>query len=864
MAPLRFLAAFALLGPLATAHALPSGSGVPPAALRLPVRLVENVGQTDTRVAFHAGGRDRQVFFTAQGPTVALAGTLDGRPARWAVRHEFVGARPGLWPEGVQRAPGTLSWFRGPRAAWRTGARSWSRIAYREAWPGIDVAWDALDAGLRSTFTLQPGADARAIRIAVQGAEALRLSPAGGLLLRTPLGELAESAPVAWQDTPRGRVPVAVSVRIEGDTFGFDVGAHDPALPLVIDPTSLVYAGFLGGDGDESGQGLAVDGDGNAYVTGWTSSSETSFPVVGGPDLSYNLGFAPFGDAFVAKVNSAGTALVWCGYIGGWDDDFGNAIAVDGLGRAYVAGHTASSEAELFPVATGPDLTYNGSSLDAWVARVAADGLSLEYCGYVGGSGHEDRASGIAVDGLSRAWVCGHTNSGTASFPETVGPDLSYGDGGLDGFVARVSADGTGLDLCGYLGGNAYDAAYDVDVDPDGNAYVTGATYSDQASFPVLVGPDLTHNGSQDAFVLRVDGATAQFAWSGFLGGAESDSGTAIAVDAAGSPRVAGTTSSDESSFPVAVGPDLTFNGGPIFNLVDAFVARVDAGGAALAWCGFLGGSGADQGNDVDLDGEGHAVVTGWTSSDESAPTPFPLASGPDLTFNGSTDAFVAKVAASGASLAYAGFVGGSGADYGNAVAVAADGDAWITGVTDSTQASFPASGGPDTTANGADDAFVARVTSDAQPPAGPTLDLALLKGSLADSAKPAKDAFHAKGTLAFNAGSPDAAFDDATDAVSLALGDLSTPVLVEIPAADPGWKEKKGKYTWKSAKGVAPRVVLVLDTGKGTFAVHVTKLDYAATPANPMQVSLVAGDDDGAQQAAWTPKKKAGAFKYP
>ncbi len=860
MKPALPLALILLVAPLPAQSAPPAA----PASLRFPVRFVENGGQTDARVAFHAGGSEREVFFGDEGLTVALTGTLDGHRQRWALKYDLVGARPGVRPEGVERAPGVASWFRGPRAAWRTGLRTWSRIVYREPWPGIDVAFDALATGIRSTFTLQPGADPTAIRFAVRGASALRLSPAGSLTVETPLGVLAEDAPVAWQDAPHGRVPVAVAIELLPDGYGFRVGAHDPTLPLVIDPTTLVYAGFLGGSGTERGQAIALDGDGNAYVTGYTTSGEASFPVSAGPDLTYNGGFNPFGDAFVAKVNAAGTALVWCGYIGGSDDDFGNAIAVDGLGRAYLAGHTSSTQADGFPVATGPDLTYNGSSLDAWVARVAADGLSLEYCGYIGGSGHEDRGTGIAVDGLGRAWVCGQTNSNQATFPVAVGPDLAYGDGSLDGFVARVNAAGTGLDLCGYVGGSALDATYDVDVDGGGNGYVIGNTSSDESTFPVLVGPDLTYNGGQDLYVAKVDGATGLLVWSGYLGGDDADSGAALAVGADDSVYVAGSTFSEEATFPVKTGPDLTFNGGPIFNRVDAFVARIDAGGASLAWCGFVGGLDADQGNAIDIDADGNAYVTGWTASSESLATPFPVASGPDVTFNGSVDAFVVEVAASGVAVVYGGYVGGSGADYGNSIAVSAAGDAWLTGYSASSEATFPATAGPDLSHNGADDAFVARVTSDEQAPAGPTLDLVLKQGKLTDSVKAGKDAFHASGTFSFNAGSPDAAFDAATDALSLALGDLSTPVLVAIAAADPGWKVKQGKFTWKSAKGVAPKIVVVLNTAKLKFAVHVTKLDYAATPENPMQVSLVAGDDDGSVVAAWTPKKKPGAFKYP
>jgi hypothetical protein len=128
----------------------------------------------------------------------------------------------------------------------------------------------------------------------------------------------------------------------------------------------LVYAGYIGGsDGDDEAHGIAVDGAGNAYVTGFTYSSEATFPVAVGPDLTHNGG----GDAFVAKVRADGAGLVYAGYIGGSSSERGYGIAVDGAGNAYVTGSTSSTEAT-FPVAVGPDLTYNGGMYDVFVAKV--------------------------------------------------------------------------------------------------------------------------------------------------------------------------------------------------------------------------------------------------------------------------------------------------------------------------------------------------------------------------------------------------------------------------------------------------------------------------------------------------------------
>jgi hypothetical protein len=207
----------------------------------------------------------------------------------------------------------------------------------------------------------------------------------------------------------------------------------------------------------------------------------------------------------VAKVKADGTGLVYCGYVGGSQSDDGYGIAVDGAGNAYATGYTYSTENDPtpFPVTVGPDLTFNGSR-DAFVARVKADGSGLDYCGYVGGSGWEE-GYGIAVDGAGNAYVTGYTGSTQAEgFPVTAGPDLTC-NGPYDVFVARVKADGSGLDYCGCIGGSGWEEGYGIAVDGTGNAYVTGFTESGQErGFPVTVGPDLTHNGNGDAFVAKI------------------------------------------------------------------------------------------------------------------------------------------------------------------------------------------------------------------------------------------------------------------------------------------------------------------------------------------------------------------------
>ena len=334
----------------------------------------------------------------------------------------------------------------------------------------------------------------------------------------------------------------------------------------------------------------------------------------------------------------------------------------------------------------------------------------LVYCGFIGGSASEYGAA-IAVDSNGSAYVTGETSSPQASFPETVGPDLTYNGGEDDAFVAKLRADGTGLVYCGFIGGTGRDPGYAIAVDNGGNAYITGSTYSTDGSFPVTGGLDPTHNGGNDAFVAKVRADGTSLVYCGFIGGKAPDYGFGIAVDSGGNAYVAGSTDSADGSFPVIGGLDSTHNGGTR----DAFVAKVRADGTSLIYCGFIGGTGYDQGNGIAVDSSGSAYVTGSTDSSAggAGALGFPVTIGPDLTQNGSNDAFVAKVRADGTGLVYCGFIGGTGIDGGQGVAVDSDRNAYVTGYTTSTATSFPETVGPDLSHNGDFDAFVAKVRAD-------------------------------------------------------------------------------------------------------------------------------------------------------
>ena len=551
---------------------------------KIPLYFIPNQGQMDAQVAYFIQGKDKTIYFTSEGLTYVLRERSAGEeiaektasvkerllinPAerelrsrrdqrRYAVKLDFVGANADVRPSGEEKTGAVISYFKGKPEEWKAGLPTYSRIVYRNLWPGIDVAYYGTVDKMKYEFIVHPGSDPSLIRLAYRGASAVEVNDEGRLEVRTPIGGFEDDRPVGYQEINGDRVDVAMSYLLEvpaakesshgGEeavtksyVYGFDVGDYDWAKPLVLDPAVLVYCGYIGGSDDDDSAGIAVDSMGNAYITGSTSSTEATFPVIGGPDLTYNGEL----DAFVAKVNASGTALVYCGYIGGSGyvdlvNDYGSGIAVDSTGNAYITGHTGATQST-FPVIGGPDLTYNGEG-DAFVAKVNASGTALVYCGYIGGS-DEEIGHGIAVDGSGNAYVTGQTYSTEATFPVIGGPDLTY-NGSYDAFVAKVNPSGTALVYCGYIGGSDWDEGSGIAVDSSGNSYVTGETSSTEATFPVIGGPDLTHNGGTwDAFVAKVNASGTALVYCGYIGGSDYDCGYGIAVDSSGNAYISGIT----------------------------------------------------------------------------------------------------------------------------------------------------------------------------------------------------------------------------------------------------------------------------------------------------------------------------------
>src|SRR5208283_4844758 len=381
--------------------------------------------------------------------------------------------------------------------------------------------------------------------------------------------------------------------------------------------------------------------------------------------------------------------LSYSTYLGG-DAAEGYAIAVDTAGDAYVTGSAGFTN---FPTANGLQPALGGpNATNAFITKFNSHGSALVYSTYLGGS-NLDTGYGIAVDTAGNAYVTGVTSS--ANFP-TVNALQATLAGSENAFITKINASGSALIYSTYLGGSGYDAGMGIAVDASGNAYVAGNTGS--IDFPTANALQPTSGGGEDAFVAKINASGSALVYSTYLGGSALENGEAIAVDTAGNAYVTGQTSS--TNFPTANALQSTSGGG----YYNAFVTKINASGSALVYSTYLGGSGSDGGSGIAVDASGNVYVTGNTSS-----TNFPTVNALQSTLTGSYVAFVTKCNATGSALIYSTYLGGSGGDQGNGIAVDASGNAYVTGITSSFD--FPTANALQSAYAGTYDAFVSKIS---------------------------------------------------------------------------------------------------------------------------------------------------------
>jgi hypothetical protein len=598
-----------------------------------------------------------------------------------------LGANAAARPVGTEPLPGKVNYFIGNnRSNWRTGIPTFAKVSVREVYAGIDLVYYGSKEGqFEYDFVVAPGANPNVIRVGFEGVDQVQTNKDGDLVLAVDGRSVTQRRPRVYQESGGRRQELGSAyVVLPSNEVAFQIDHRDPHQVMVIDP-ALVYSTFLGGSSGETGYGIAVDGSGNAYVTGSTQSS--NFPVQVPYQAASGGGTQ---DVFVTKFNPSGTAQLYSTYLGGAGNDQGKSIAVDGSGNAYVTGTTSSTK---FPIANAMQAALNGAS-DAFVTKLSATGDVLDYSTYLGGSGN-DSGNGIAVDGSGCAYVAGHTDADNLS--ATINTIYASQGGGGDAFVVKLNAAGSDAAYVTYLGGSHDDGANAIAVDAGGSAYITGYTLW---SFPTK-NPYRSSfgGGSSDAFVAKLNTAGTALVYSTYLGGSGSDSGRGIAVDKDGAAYVVGSTGSTD--FPTQ-SPICAASAG-------AFLTKLSADGSAPVYSTYI--QGATSGSGVAVDGDGNAYLAGSTGNYPTFKTVNPIQATP----GGALDAFVMKVNSAGSDIIYSTFLGGSGADPGNGIAVDGAGNAYVVGET-SSGTDFQTAGSLQSYnkdgSSGTSDAFVAKISA--------------------------------------------------------------------------------------------------------------------------------------------------------
>jgi hypothetical protein len=614
------------------------------------------------------------------------------------LRMTLVGANSSPTISGVEELPGKSNYFIGSNPSmWRRNLPTFAKVKYENVYPGIDLAYYGSQGQLEYDFIVAPGADPRMIELSFPGAEELSIDSEGDLVIGLKHGEIVERAPTFFQEVNGIKETIAGRYILKGSNrVAFQIGTTDRSKAVVIDP-AIQFSTYLGGSSDDFPLYMELDRFGSVYVVGFTTS--TDFPTT--PDSLQSTFAGGTFDAFVTKLNPQGSAVVYSTYLGGTGDDFGLGIAVDPRGLAYLTGQTSSTDfpttsrafqpsygggnsdgfvAKLsadgsvlvystylggsgddaaligptdpgghvyaegftssmdFPTTAGAfQRTYGGGAVDAFVAKLEADGSGLIFSTYLGGSG-DDLGFDGTIDRFGNAYITGVTSS--TDFPTTPRAfQRAYGGGDADTFVTKLKQDGSGLVYSTYLGGSGHEEPRDLTVDVFGNAYVPGFTNS--TDFPITLGAFQTSfaGGNWDGYVTKFNPEGAGVVYSTYLGGSGDDFAGAVRVDRLGNAYVPGQTSSTD--FPTTANAFQNSYGG---GNSDAFVTKLNAKGSGLLFSSYLGGSGDDGsvGSGTGVDRFANIYVLGFTSS-----TDFPTTEGAfQPSFGGGNfDAFVTKIA---------------------------------------------------------------------------------------------------------------------------------------------------------------------------------------------------------------------------
>jgi hypothetical protein len=663
-----------------------------------PLLFIENTGQWETKARYHVrsafGGNlwlaDDAIWITLLKPHLTVTGS--GQISAINLKLSFKGANPQPQLLAFDPLDTTFNYYLGDDpAGWRVGVPAWGGVRYKDIYPGLDFVLTSEGGQLSWWYQVTSrNADLSAVQLNVEGADGVELA-GDRLVIETPVGVATFALPAlmgAWF----GYAPKVNSVASDTFTLSNPFSQPEvtaPSTAAVNDSSQLRFGTFLGGS-DSSNQGLSLqlDSAGQAVVTGKTTSSE--FPTTPG---SYDISYNGNTDIFVSKLSVDGSSLLFSTFVGGGGIDTGRSLALDNLGQVVVSGTTSSSNFPTTPESYDTD--YNGGSIytpsDTFVFKLAADGDSLIYSTFVGGSGDEN-ANSLALDDKGQAVVVGTTNS--SDFPTTTEAYDDSHNGKEDVFVFKLTGDGSDLIYSTFLGGNASETGNAVALDPAGQAVIAGDT--DSLDFPATPGAyDTSHNNYIDVFVVKLAANGSALVYSTFIGGKYADEAHALTLDSDGQAVVTGYTAS--SNFPAS---STTYD--TTCQVSNLFILKLASAGDSLLYSTCVGGSsGSEYGHAVALNSVGQVVVVGHTSDSQ-----FPTTPGAYDTSLDDVDAFVLKLTANGHLLLHSTFIGGSEKEYAYGLSLDGDNQAVVTGYTSSYD--FPATPGAyDTSFNGYYDVIV-------------------------------------------------------------------------------------------------------------------------------------------------------------
>jgi uncharacterized protein (TIGR03437 family) len=566
----------------------------------VPTYFESNEGQAGADVRFLSRG-DGYTLLLKSAEAVLVSQTPD---QEFVVSMRLLGGDGQARLSGVAPLSSASNYFIGSdQSRWRTGVPHFSKVRYEDVYTGIDLLYYGAEGELEYDFVVSPGADPDVIQLQFEGAGDFEIDAQGNLAFATVSGRVTHRKPLIYQDVRGERRIVGGGYRLAEDrTVGFDLDPYDRTLPLVIDPV-IAFATLFGGGGEDTARAVDVDSAGNIYMAGVTDSMD--LPVAGSAQAEHGGAL----DIFVAKLNPAGTELIFAAYLGGSGLEFGD-LAVDAAGNAYLTGVTTSSD---FPAVNALAPDFGGGGTDAFVAKLDPSGSTLIYSTYLGGSSSENEGAlgRIAVDSAGAAYVTGITDS--LDFPTVQALQPSYGGGVYDAFVTKISPDGSALVYSTYLGGSGGESEYSeqgIGVDGAGNAYITGST--DSTDFPTANAMQGTKSAAYDAFVTKLNPA-GSLVYSTYLG--REGGGVAandIAVDDAGNAYITGYTTafSPGSIFPGAGPAPFPAPGGLPF---DGFVSKLSPDGSTIVYSAYVASPSDDFAERIAVDAFGSVWVSAST-----------------------------------------------------------------------------------------------------------------------------------------------------------------------------------------------------------------------------------------------------------